>query len=126
MNYPIFSILLVVLACSCKKDKEENILKLKADYSSAQNIQSIRVYTNTGLTTHHYTDSISLKIRNDVNITDTSWHIKNMPNSDGNFVVKATLNNTEIVKEFGYFTNGNLTNKHYDINISDASITISQ
>ena len=57
---------------------------------------------------------------------EKDWDLKNLVKSDGSYYLVFTNNKNSVDKKFGYFSNGILIDKKYNILISDNEITVTQ
>lgn len=109
---------------SCTKGKDNQVLKLTILNNLSTEINALTFYINTGFIEHSLSDSIHIEKVESQKSTTINWKINSLDKSDGNFVVHYFIDNEKIIKEFGYFSNGILINKEYEISIAQDTIII--
>ncbi len=122
-------ILIVFFICicsfiSCTKEKDNQVLKLTVLNNSSTEVDILTFYVNTGFIEHSYTDSIHIGKVEPQKSETVNWELNSLDKSDGSFVVHYFIEDEKTIKEFGYFSNGILVNKKYEISISQDTITV--
>jgi len=115
-------IIVIFSTLSCKVDDSVSFaLSNKSQYE----ISEVKLYVNVGVTNLLLLDSIDMDIvQSGATISKVLLESK-LPKSDGGFYLRFKQNNTIVGKEFGYFTNGGLLDKQYNITITDDEVTVS-
>ncbi len=109
---------------SCTKEKENQVLKLTIFNNLPTEINALIFYVNTGFIEHSLSDSIHIGKVCSQESASINWKINSLEKSDGNFVVHYFIDDEKTIKEFGYFSNGILVNKEYEISIDQDTIII--
>jgi len=111
---------------NCCNEAKDNILTLSINNQSDFKIEKIKLYANIGLTMNTYVDSILIDKIEISQKYNTEWDLNNLSKVDGNFIIKFQIDTLLREKEFGYFTNGTLIEKKYDIRIENDTILITK
>jgi len=122
MKKTAFIILIIISTLSCKVEDSVSIaLTNKSHYE----ISEVKLFVNVGVTNLLLVDSMDIaNVQSGNNITKVLLEDK-LPKSDGGFYLKFKQNNSIVGKEFGYFSNGGLLDKQYNITITDNEVTVS-
>ncbi|MFA9388770.1 MAG: hypothetical protein ACERKD_03130 [Prolixibacteraceae bacterium] len=126
MKQLVLFLCLFALLISCKKDATNNYLEVSIDNQSSFEMTNIKLYSNIGVINHNFTDSLLIEEIKSGDSFDTSWNLKDLVSVDGGFVISFIMDTIQNQKDFGYFSNGIIIGKSYNIQIKDDIIKITK
>ena len=120
----LFSLIISFISCEDKND----FLHLSITNQTSNDISNMKLYTYVGGGEGKliFQDSLFIGSISKGQKLEKDWDLKNLVKSDGSYYLVFTNNKNSVDKKFGYFSNGILIDKKYNILISDNEITVTQ
>jgi len=120
----LFSLIISFISCEDKND----FLHLSIANHTSHDISNMKLYTYVGGGEGKliFQDSLFIGSISKGQKLEKDWDLKNLVKSDGSYYLVFTNNKNSVDKKFGYFSNGILIDKKYNILISDNEITVTQ
>lgn len=123
-NILLFALIISFISCEDKND----FLHLSITNQTSNDISNMKLYTYVGGGEGKliFQDSLFIGSISKGQKLEKDWDLKNLVKSDGSYYLVFTNNKNSVDKKFGYFSNGILIDKKYNILISDNEITVTQ
>lgn len=123
-NILLFALIISFISCEDKND----FLHLSITNQTSNDISNMKLYTYVGGGEGKliFQDSLFIGSISKGQKFEKDWDLKNLVKSDGSYYLVFTNNKNSVDKKFGYFSNGILIDKKYNILISDNEITVNQ
>lgn len=123
-NILLFALIISFISCEDKND----FLHLSITNQTSNDISNMKLYTYVGGGEGKliFQDSLFIGSISKGQKLEKDWDLKNLVKSDGSYYLVFTNNKNSVDKKFGYFSNGILIDKKYNILISDNEITVNQ
>jgi hypothetical protein len=120
----LFALIISFISCEDKND----FLHLSITNQTSNDISNMKLYTYVGGGEGKliFQDSLFIGSISKGQKLEKDWDLKNLVKSDGSYYLVFTNNKNSVDKKFGYFSNGILIDKKYNILISDNEITVTQ
>lgn len=120
----LFALIISFMSCEDKND----FLHLSITNQTSNDISDLKLYTYVGGGEGRmiFQDSLFIGNISKGQKLEKDWDLKNLVKSDGSYYLVFTNNKNSVDKKFGYFSNGILIDKKYNILISDNEITVTQ
>jgi len=120
----LFALIISFMSCEDKND----FLHLSITNQTSNDISNMKLYTYVGGGEGKliFQDSLFIGSISKGQKLEKDWDLKNLVKSDGSYYLVFTNNKNSVDKKFGYFSNGILIDKKYNILISDNEITVTQ
>ena len=120
----LFALIISFISCEDKND----FLHLSITNQTSNDISNMKLYTYVGGGEGKmiFQDSLFIGSISKGQKLEKDWDLKNLVKSDGSYYLVFTNNKNSVDKKFGYFSNGILIDKKYNILISDNEITVNQ
>ena len=120
----LFALIILFISCEDKND----FLHLSITNQTSNDISNMKLYTYVGGGEGKliFQDSLFIGSISKGQKLEKDWDLKNLVKSDGSYYLVFTNNKNSVDKKFGYFSNGILIDKKYNILISDNEITVTQ
>ena len=123
-NILLFALIISFISCEDKND----FLHLSITNQTSNDITDLKLYTYVGGGEGKliFQDSLFIGSISKGQKLEKDWDLNNLVKSDGSYYLVFTNNKNSVDKKFGYFSNGILIDKKYNILISDNEITVNQ
>ena len=123
-NILLFALIISFISCEDKND----FLHLSITNQTSNDISNMKLYTYVGGGEGKliFQDSLFIGSISKGQKLEKDWDLNNLVKSDGSYYLVFTNNKNSVDKKFGYFSNGILIDKKYNILISDNEITVNQ
>ena len=120
----LFALIISFISCEDKND----FLHLSITNQTSNDISNMKLYTYVGGGEGKmiFQDSLFIGSISKGQKLEKDWDLNNLVKSDGSYYLVFTNNKNSVDKKFGYFSNGILIDKKYNILISDNEITVNQ
>ncbi len=120
----LFALIISFISCEDKND----FLHLSITNQTSNDITDLKLYTYVGGGEGKliFQDSLFIGSISKGQKLEKDWDLNNLVKSDGSYYLVFTNNKNSVDKKFGYFSNGILIDKKYNILISDNEITVNQ